>query len=454
MAELWKKPNQTDTLASIAAFCIGDDPVLDQHLAVWDIIGSVAHAQMLRRVGLISEADYEAIVLVLSDIYTATNQGPLPFEPSDEDIHTYLERVLTERLGEAGKRIHTGRSRNDQVLTALKLYGRHELHSIVSQIARLSQILLKAAEKHKEVVLPGFTHTQVAMPSSAGLWLSAYAEALAEDLDLILAAYRHSNRNPLGSGAGYGGSLPLDRDLTTKLLGFESPHVNVVNAQMSRGKLEWLVLTALAGIANTIGKLADDVCLYNAQFLGLITLPESFTTGSSIMPHKRNPDVFELIRGHCNLIKGYPAQIMALTTNQISGYHRDFQLSKGILIKAIGDLQTVLTITQEAISGIKFDQTVDTNPRYRDMYSVEGVNALVKSGMPFREAYQTVGTLADADKPTGFTEEHTLLGSIHNLGLDRIEAYLDQQVAQFEKSSYTQWLKGFEAQYLTPKNPN
>jgi argininosuccinate lyase len=454
MAELWKKPNQTATLASIAAFCIGDDPVLDQNLAVWDIIGSVAHAKMLSQVGLISEVDYEAIVLVLSDIYTQAKQGPLPFEPADEDIHTYLERVLTERIGKAGKRIHTGRSRNDQVLTAIKLYSRHELQTIVSQVAQLSRTLLEAAECQKDVILPGFTHTQVAMPSSAGLWLSAYAEALAEDLDIVLAAYRHTNRNPLGSGAGYGGSLPLDRDLTTKLLGFESPHINVVNAQMSRGKLEWLVLTAVAGIANTIGKLADDVCLYNAQFLGLITLPESFTTGSSIMPHKRNPDVFELIRGHCNLVKGYPAQIMALTTNQTSGYHRDYQLSKGIMIKAIVDLQTVLTITQEAIGGIKFDQTVANNPRYRDMYSVEGVNALVKSGIPFREAYQTVGTLADADKPTGFEGQHTLLGSIHNLGLDRIETYLGQQMAQFGLTEYTHWLNGFEEKYLTPKEPN
>lgn len=439
MSQIWRKPSQQDPDALIQAFCVGQDPVLDQHLAVWDIIGSIAHSQMLAKVGLISTDEATAIKSVLAGLFDQAQQKALVFEAGDEDIHTLLERILTEKLGDAGKKVHTGRSRNDQVLTALKLFVRHETFELVKATEGLASSLLGLAEQTKGIIIPGFTHTQVAMPSSAGLWLSAYAESMAEDIKLFEALWKFCQRSPLGSGAGYGGSLPLDRSYAASLLGFEGLNTNVVNAQMGRGRLEWLATTAIAGLANTIGRFADDICLYNAQFLGLITLDEAFTTGSSIMPHKRNPDVFELIRAECNLLKGLPNEVLMLTTNQISGYHRDNQLLKPILVRAIDKIKTILAIVERSLQGLKFNQGAVTDARFKDMYSVEAVNELVIKGIPFREAYKLVGEQPESFE-AGFKRDHSLEGSVHNLQLDQIREYLEQQVGAFELERYQNWL--------------
>lgn len=447
MAQLWKK-DHTETNASIAAFTVGQDPVLDQHLARWDVLASAAHAQMLAQQGIISTQEANDLCRVLGGIYRDCLVGPLPFGPDDEDVHTYLERILTEELGDTGKKIHAGRSRNDQVLTATKLYARHKLCALAADVQTLAETLIELAEAHKNCIIPGFTHTQVAMPSSVELWCLGYAEALAEELGPLHAAFQLCNRNPLGSAAGFGSSMPLDRSLTTELLEFEGLVINPINAQMGRGRTELAVTNALAQMAYVIGRLADDVCLMNAQFLGLVTLPEAFTTGSSIMPQKRNPDVFELIRGHANLLKGVPQRIQLLLANQISGYHRDVQLLKGELMGSLNQMAELLELLTFAIPHLKFQDRLGTDDRFREMYAVERVNALVMQGSSFRDAYKTIGaeleTVSAADLGT-----HTLEGGLHNPMAAEIAQYLNHQAGLFPTAQLELWEQNFVADYLS-----
>lgn len=442
MATIWQKQGQALPPDVVQAFTTGNDPDLDQRLAQWDCIASAAHAAMLAQQNLLAAKEAIAVAEVLEQIAAQSKQGPLPFQIDDEDIHTYLERILTEKLGETGKRIHAGRSRNDQVLTALKLYCRHQLLSIVHKVEGLSSALLTLAKEQEHILLPGFTHTQVAMPSSAGMWFAAYAEALAEELGGVFTAYRFANRNPLGSAAGFGSSMPLDRWKTTNLLAFDGPVVNPINAQLGRGRLEWTVTTALAGLANVINRLADDVIFFNSQPLGILSMPASFTTGSSIMPQKRNPDVFELIRGHCNLIKAAPNGISMLLSNQLSGYHRDGQLLKAELIRPMEALHQVLDMLLLAVPTLQFQEGMAQDPRYSGMYAVDKVNELVQQGMPFREAYLTVGAMLEQVTHQDMAE-HKVLGGLHNLGLEHIAEYLENQVEQFPLEPMERWLAGF-----------
>jgi argininosuccinate lyase len=344
-----------------------------------------------------------------------------------EDVHSQIEYLLTKKLGDLGKKIHAGRSRNDQVLVDLKLFMRAEIMEIADAVEDLFDLLLAKSEAHKNDLLPGYTHLQIAMPSSFGLWFGAYAECLVEDAELLEAAFRLANKNPLGSGAGYGSSFPLDRKLTTLLLGFEAPHVNVINAQMSRGKTEFYVLNAISQIATTLSRLAMDVCLYNSQNFGFIELPSTLTTGSSIMPHKKNPDVAELLRGKSNKLKAAPNQLQLLMSNLPSGYHREFQLTKEVLMPAIDEIKDCLEITQYMVSHMQVKADLLKDAKYDLLFSVEEVNKLVVTGMPFREAYVQVGKMIEAGEFNGSSREinHTHLGSIGNLGLSEIQAQKD-----------------------------
>jgi len=429
--KLWEKDYDLDQ--KIADFTVGKDRELDLELAPFDVLGSLAHVQMLGEVGLLDAGAARRCKEKLKELYRSAKAGEFVIEDGVEDVHSQVELMLTRALGDDGKKIHSGRSRNDQVLVDLRLYLRHRIRGIVEQAAELSRTLTSLSEEHKDKLIPGYTHLQVAMVSSFGLWFGAYGEALIDDLRMFRGVYDVVDQNPLGSAAGYGSSFPLDRDRTTELLGFSAPVINVVAAQMGRGKTELLLAFAIAGLAQTVGKMAMDVCLYSSQNFGFLQLPAELTTGSSIMPHKKNPDVFELLRGRCNLLQSLPAQISHLTTNLPSGYHRDFQLLKEAIFPALDQLEDGLNIALYALPRTRVRaQKLPTDPRYLYLYSVEAVNKLVLEGVPFRDAYTQVGRDIEAGTFTPPTElKHTHLGSLGNLGNERISAKLEEVMRTF-----------------------
>ena len=439
--KLWQKG--TDALESVTQFTAGRDRELDHELARFDVLGSLAHIAMLNRVGLLEDADHRVLDAELKILYTKAKAGKLLIAEGVEDIHSQVELELTQKLGDAGKKIHSGRSRNDQVLVDLKLYMRDGIEQTVRQIRVLFDLLIQLSDKHRSVLLPGYTHLQLAMPSSFGLWFGGYAESLADDLLPLQAAWRYANRNPLGSAAGYGSSFPLDRDLTTTLLGFEGMHVNVVNAQMSRGKTERMVAQAISHVAATIGRLAMDACLYLNPNFGFISFPAELTTGSSIMPHKKNPDVFEIIRARCNQLQSLPGDIGQVTANLPSGYHRDMQVIKEMLFPAFGVMQDCLSMANLMFSNISVRQDILREEQYRFAFSVEEVNKLVLAGMPFRDAYRKVGEDIETGRfsPEG-NVNHTHLGSIGNPGNERIREYFDKEMSRFGFEEVERALEG------------
>jgi argininosuccinate lyase len=429
--KLWQKDTYSVS-SQIEAFTVGNDRTLDLQLARFDILGSLAHTRMLESIALLPPHDLEAIQKELKALYQVAAEGKFEIEEGVEDVHSQVELHLTRTLGDAGKKIHSGRSRNDQVLVDIKLYGRDRIQAIAEATSAFVSLLLNQGDRFKDVLLPGYTHLQVAMPSSFGLWFGAYAESLVDDLLPLQAAYRFSNKNPLGSGAGYGSSFPLNRSMTTALLGFESMHYNVVCAQMSRGKTEQMICTAIAGIAQTLSRFAMDVCLYNSQNFGFITLPAELTTGSSIMPHKKNPDVAELLRARCNRLKSLPNELALLITNLPSGYHRDMQLTKEILFPAFEEILTCIGIAHYMVERMEVNGDILKDPRYMDMFSVEKVNALVLSGVPFREAYKTVGNATEGAGNEIPTLNHTHEGSLGNLCSAEIRSTLQMYMAEFK----------------------
>ncbi|MCZ6694234.1 MAG: argininosuccinate lyase [Bacteroidetes bacterium] len=417
--KLWQKDYEIQKL--VEEFTIGKDPQLDLELARFDILGSLAHTQMLTQVGLISHKNGNKLKEELKKIYREIQSGVYQIDPGVEDIHSQVELTLTDRLGEVGKMIHTARSRNDQVLLDIRLFLRHEIQQIVVLVEDLFDQLLSLSQQHQEVPLPGYTHLQVAMPSSFGLWFAAYAESLVDDLQLLQATYKVINKNPLGSAAGYGSSLPINRQLTTDLLGFESLNYNVVYAQFGRGKSEWMVSSALSSIAGTLNKLASDICLFMSQNFNFVSFPDDLTTGSSIMPHKKNPDIFELIRGKSNKIKALPNEISLVTSNLSSGYFRDLQILKENFLPSIQTLKECLRIASYALKQISVNQNILDNPIYQHLYSVEVVNQEVIKGVPFREAYQKVAKLIEEGKlPQKPKVSYTHEGSLGNLCNDQI----------------------------------
>jgi argininosuccinate lyase len=428
--KLWEKGTKINKL--IESFTVGKDPEMDAFLAKFDVIGSLAHIQMLGHIGLLTEVELKSLSMELKVIYQEIQEEQFHIETGVEDIHSQVELLLTSRLGEMGKKIHSGRSRNDQVLLDLKLFTRDAIAALTENTRGLFDVLISQSNRYKAVLLPGYTHLQVAMPSSFGLWFSAYAESLTDDLVLLQAAYRIADQNPLGSAAGYGSSFPLNRQMTTDLLGFESMNVNVVYAQMGRGKMEKTVLFALASIASTLSRLAYDVCLYMSQNFNFVKLPDELTTGSSIMPHKKNPDVFELLRARCNRIQSLPSQMLTITNNLPSGYFRDMQLTKELFIPAFKELNECISVAAFALENISINEKILADEKYRYLYSVEEVNRLVLSGTPFRDAYREVGASIEHNKFAPEKElSHTHEGSIGNLLLDRIESRMNQTIESF-----------------------
>lgn len=422
--KIWQKQNNisSDTTALIDVFTVGKDREFDLLLAEFDVLGSLAHTQMLQQAGLLSEAELSLIHQELNSILTEIKSGAFEINEEVEDIHSQMEWMLTQRIGEAGKKIHSGRSRNDQVLLDVKLYLRSELKSISRLVLELFDVLQQLSEMHRDKLLPGYTHLQVAMPSSFGLWFGAYAESLTDDMEMVEAAYRICNKNPLGSGAGYGSSFPLNRELTTELLGFEQMNYNVVYAQMTRGKSEKSVAVALSTVAATLSKLAYDMCLYMSQNFGFISFPEELTTGSSIMPHKKNPDVLELVRAKCNRIQSVPNELTLLINNLPSGYHRDLQLTKEILFPAIEELKSCLHITTFTLRNIRVESDLLKDERYMHIFSVERVNELVLKGTSFRDAYKQVGAeIASGTFIASRELLHTHEGSMGNLCTEEIK---------------------------------
>jgi argininosuccinate lyase len=439
--KLWQKEN-TATAAQIERFTVGRDREFDLQLAEFDVLGSLAHTAMLQGIGLLNATELALIQAELKSIYEQIQAGEFTIDEGVEDVHSQIELLLTQRLGEMGKKIHSGRSRNDQVLVDIKLYVRHRLQTVVEATHRVFGRLLSLSEQYQHVLLPGYTHLQIAMPSSFGLWFGAYAESLIDDTEMLLAAYRIANKNPLGSGAGYGSSFPLNRTLTTQLLGFQSPHYNVVYAQMSRGKTELFATTAMAQVAATLSRLAMDICLYNSQNFGFLTLPDDMTTGSSIMPHKKNPDVAELLRGKCNRLKALPTEITMVLSNLPSGYHREMQILKEILMPAFDELLDCLHITDFMLTGISVKDDILNDPKYDLLFSVERVNELVLAGEPFRDAYRIVGKeIADGTYTPNRTLQHTHEGSIGNLCSDQIEGMMNELLARFEFERVAQALR-------------
>ncbi len=423
--KLWEKNVKVD--AGIDLFTVGRDREMDLYLARYDILGSIAHITMLESIGLLTREELDKLTQELRNIYAIAEKGDFLIEDGVEDVHSQVELMLTRSLGDIGKKIHSGRSRNDQVLVDLKLFIRSELQSVVELTDNLFTTLIAQSEKYKNVLMPGYTHLQVAMPSSFGLWFGAYAESLVDDLTVLQAAYRVSNRNPLGSAAGYGSSFPLDRSLTTRLLGFDSMNYNVVYAQMGRGKTERIVASALASIAATLSKLAFDACLFNSQNFGFIKLPDAYTTGSSIMPHKKNPDVFELTRAKCNKIQALPYQITLISNNLPSGYFRDLQIIKEVFLPAFDELKDCLRMVEQMMSRITVNEHILDDCRYDPIFSVEEVNRLTLEGTPFRDAYKQVGLRIEAGNFTPNKDvHHTHEGSIGNL--------CNEQITTLEKS--------------------
>ena len=429
--KLWQKEGVV-TNDQIDRFTVGRDREMDLYLAPFDVLGNIAHATMLQSIGLLSEQELLMLKAQLIAIYQEIEARAFTIEDGVEDIHSQLELLLTRQLGDIGKKIHAGRSRNDQVLVDLKLFTRDRLWAVAEATRRVFDTLIARSEQHKEDLLPGYTHLQIAMPSSFGLWFGAYAEGLADDMLTLQTAYRFANRNPLGSGAGYGSSFPLNRTMTTELLGFEGMHVNVVYAQMSRGKTEQIALNALAAIATTLSRMAMDICLYNSQNFGFLTLPDALTTGSSIMPHKKNPDVAELLRAKTNRLKALPMEITLVMSNLPSGYHRDMQLLKEVLMPAFDELLDCLNMTAFMLENVEVKTNLLNSDRYDLLFSVERVNELVLQGVPFREAYQTVGKeIAEHTYTRPQQLNHTHEGSMGNLMNERIVQHMNEAMAGF-----------------------
>lgn len=421
--KLWEKNFEVNR--EIERFTVGRDRELDLYLARYDVLGSMAHITMLQSIGLMEKDELDALLAELKKIYRDCVEGRFEIEEGVEDVHSQVELMLTRRLGDMGKKIHSGRSRNDQVLVDLKLFIRHELHEMADEVMTLFNELLEKSEQCKDVLMPGYTHLQIAMPSSFGLWFGAYAESLADDMLFLQAAYRMANRNPLGSAAGYGSSFPLDRSMTTRLLGFDSMDYNVVYAQMGRGKTERNVAFAMASVAGTLSKMAFDACMFNCQNFGFVKLPKECTTGSSIMPHKKNPDVFELIRAKCNKLQGLPAQITLIMNNLPVGYFRDLQIIKEVFLPAFDELKDCLRMAAYIINKMEVNRSILDNPMYDPMFSVEEVNRLAAAGMPFRDAYRKVGMeIENGTYRADHHIHHTHEGSMGNLCNDRIAEYM------------------------------
>jgi argininosuccinate lyase len=430
MSKLWQKTTNVNEL--VENFTVGRDTEFDHQMAAFDVLGSLAHTQMLQSIGLMSADDLQLVQRELKNIYADIEKGDFTIEPGVEDVHSQVEMLLTKHIGDAGKKIHSGRSRNDQVLVDLKLFFRSELQQVVQETETLFKTLIELSDKHKYVLLPGYTHLQVAMPSSFGLWFGAYAESLADDLEMVLAAYKITNKNPLGSAAGYGSSFPLNRTMTTELLGFDSLNYNVVYAQMGRGKTERVIAQAISAIAATLAKMAMDQAMYLSQNFAFVSYPDTLTTGSSIMPHKKNPDVWEIMRGKCNRLQALPNDVAMMTTNLPSGYHRELQLLKELIFPAFTDLKNCLHMANFMLQNITVKTDILDDPKYAYLFSVEEVNRLVLSGTPFRDAYKQVGLAIEKgefnpDKQVNHTHE----GSIGNLGNEHITAAMTALVNSF-----------------------
>lgn len=438
--KLWQKDKAS--LKEVEKFTVGKDREMDLYLAPYDVLGSLAHIQMLASINLLTQDELKVLSAELRNIYSQIEKGDFSIEEGVEDVHSQVEFLLTKKLGDVGKKIHSGRSRNDQVLVDIKLFLREEIFQVVSETKNLFDLLIAQSNKYKNDLLPGYTHFQLAMPSSFGLWFGAYAESLVDDLTTMQAAYRVVNKNPLGSAAGYGSSFPLNRTMTTKLLGFDDLNYNVVYAQMGRGKTEKILAAALSNIASTLSKLSMDAVLFLNQNFGFIKFPDELTTGSSIMPHKKNPDVFELVRARCNQLAALPNDITLMTSNLPSGYHRDMQLLKELLFPAIGTLKDCLRMVQLMISNIEIQSDILKDEKYKFLFSVEEVNKLVLTGMPFRDAYKKVGLDIEkgAYRPS-INVEHTHEGSIGNLMNDSITKAMAATVDAFNFTSYQSAVK-------------
>ena len=429
--KLWDKG--FDTNALVEHYTVGRDQELDMRLAKYDVEGSMAHIRMLESIGLLTAEELEVLLEGLSTIQEEIARGEFTIEPESEDIHSQVELLLTRRLGDVGKKIHSGRSRNDQVLVDLKLFLRDEMKQLAASVRRLFDRLQELSEQHKEVLMPGYTHLQVAMPSSFGLWFGAYAETLVDDMRLVAAAYDIANQNPLGSAAGYGSSFPLNRTMTTELLGFATLHYNVVAAQMSRGKSERAAANAMAAVAATVGRMAMDLCLFMSQNFGFVKLPDNLTTGSSIMPHKKNPDVFEMMRGKCNRLQALPNEMALMLTNLPVGYHREMQLLKDILFPATTELAETLEMADFMLANLQINDRIIEDAKYDYLFTVEDVNRLALSGVPFREAYREIGMQVQRGeyRPTR-SVNHTHEGSIGNLCTDQIRQKMEQVMSSME----------------------
>lgn len=431
--KLWDKGYDIDSFTE--SFTIGKDKELDVMLAKADVLGNMAHLKMLHSIGLITGEELKALEQALREIFIEVEAGNFRIEEGIEDVHSEIEYLLTQKCGEAGKKIHTGRSRNDQVLIDLKLFTRSALVEVLEGVEQLFRLLLAKADENKDILMPGYTHLQVAMPSSFGMWFSAYAESLADDVLLLKAAYDMVNTNPLGSGAGYGSSVPLDRTMTTRLLGFDDLAYNSVYAQMQRGKMEKNVLFALASVATTLGRMAADICLYSCSNFGFVKLPDKYTTGSSIMPHKKNPDIFELIRAKSNRLQSLPGQMAMICANLTSGYFRDMQLTKEIFLPAFKELNDCLFMTGTVLKEIGLNADILSDERYNYLFTVEDVNDMVAAGVPFREAYKTIGMKVQAGEYGSHSRRplhHTHEGSIGNLCLDQIAAKFVRHVQDWD----------------------
>ena len=428
--KLWQKTIEVEK--SVEKFTVGNDRELDLQMAAFDVYGSLAHTQMLESIGLLTSVELATIQKELRVIFEEIKDGAFTIEANVEDVHSQVELLLTQRIGEAGKKIHSGRSRNDQVLVDLKLFFRSQIQGLVENTSNLFHQLIAQSETHKNKLMPGYTHLQIAMPSSFGLWFGAYAESLTDDMELMLAAWKVCNKNPLGSAAGYGSSFPLNRTMTTKLLGFETLNYNVVYAQMGRGKTERILAQAMSSVAATLAKLAMDACLFINQNFAFITFPDELTTGSSIMPHKKNPDVFELIRSRCNKIQALPNEIALMTTNLPSGYHRDLQLLKENLFPAFQSLNECIEMTAFMLEHIRIREDILKDEKYAYLFSVEAVNEEVLKGVPFREAYKNIGSqIEKGEFKTAGTVNHTHEGSIGNLCNDQISASFQSLLSDF-----------------------
>ncbi len=429
--KLWDKGFEPDTM--IEEYTVGQDRELDLRLARYDVEGSLAHIAMLEKIGLLTADELRRLTDGLHEIAAEIEAGRFEIEPDTEDVHSEVELLLTRRLGDVGKKIHSGRSRNDQVLVDLKLFLRDELQGIARDVRTLFDRLQEQSERYREVLMPGYTHLQIAMPSSFGLWFGAYAETLVDDMRMLAAAWHIANQNPLGSAAGYGSSFPLDRTMTTHLLGFETLHYNVVAAQMSRGKSERAAAAAIAAVAATVGRMAMDLCLFMSQNFGFVSLPNELTTGSSIMPHKKNPDVFEIMRGRCNRLQALPNEIALLTTNLPVGYHRDLQLLKDILFPATAEIRRTLRMADFMLARLKVNDRILDERKYDYLFTVEDVNRLVLQGVPFREAYRRVGMAVQQGEYRPTREvHHTHEGSIGNLCTAEIRRKMETVMREFE----------------------